>query len=89
MITITNNNQCKPIKKEKIKLVKKLFVNNDNRNKVNDEKEEIIKYFFYKCLLILKQWLMGKNYLKHKKVRVYELNKQIIYLNKKLIVIIN
>ena len=32
MITITNNNQCKPIKKEKIKLVKKLFVNNDNKS---------------------------------------------------------
>ena len=48
-------------KKEKIKLVKKLFVNNDNKNKVNDEKEEIEKYFFYKCLLILKQWLMRKN----------------------------
>ena len=48
-------------KREKIKLVKKLFVNNDNKNKVNDEKEEIEKYFFYKCLLILKQWLMRKN----------------------------
>ena len=55
VITITINNQCKPIKKEKIKLVKKLFVINYNKNKVNDEKEEIKKYFFNKCLLILKQ----------------------------------
>jgi hypothetical protein len=38
----TNNNQCKPIKEEKINLLKKLFVNNnDNKNKVNNEKEEI------------------------------------------------
>ena len=55
VITTTNNNQGKSIKKEKIKLVKKLFVINDNKNKVNDEKEEIKKYFFHKCLLILKQ----------------------------------
>ena len=46
VITTTNNNQGKSIKKEKIKLVKKLFVINDNKNKVNDEKAEIKKYFF-------------------------------------------
>ena len=57
---ITNNNQCKPIKKGKIKLVKKLLVINDNKNKVNDEKEEIKTYFFHKCLLVLKQWFMSK-----------------------------
>ena len=57
-LTIININQ---LKKEKIKLVKKLFVNKDNKNKVNNEKEEIKKYFFHKCLLILKQWLMRKN----------------------------
>ena len=27
----------------------------NNKNKVNDEKEEIKTYFFHKCLLILKQ----------------------------------
>ena len=47
--TITNNNRCKPIKKGKNKISEMLFVNNDNKNKVNDKKEEIKKYFFYKC----------------------------------------
>ena len=46
VITTTNNNiQSKPIKKEKIKLLKKLFDNNDNKNKVKDEKEEMKKIF--------------------------------------------
>ena len=68
MITTTNNNiQSKPIKKEKIKLLKKLFVNNDNKNKVKDEKEEMKKIFLPQMPVNTKTVIDEKNYFKHKK----------------------
>ena len=68
VITTTNNNiQSKPIKKEKIKLLKKLFVNNDNKNKVKDEKEEMKKIFLPQMPVNTKTVIDEKNYFKHKK----------------------